>query len=51
MRGRITKALEVESFIRTGLRQSPILSLYETIELMEVMDQIRQQTGIEYSGV
>jgi hypothetical protein len=27
------------------------MSLDETIEIMEVMDQIRQQTGIEYSGV
>jgi len=45
------QALEVERCIRAGLRQSPIMSLDETIEIMEVMDQIRQQTGIEYSGV
>lgn len=50
-RGMQYQALEVERCIRAGLRQSPIMSLDETIEIMEVMDQIRQQTGIEYSGV
>ena len=50
-RGMQYQALEVEKCIRAGLRQSPIMSLDETIEIMEVMDQIRQQTGIEYSGV
>jgi hypothetical protein len=50
-RGMQFQALEVEKCIRAGLRQSPIMSLDETIEIMEVMDQIRQQTGIEYSGV
>jgi predicted dehydrogenase len=50
-RGMQYQALEVERCIRAGLRQSPIMSLDETIEVMEVMDQIRQQTGIEYSGV
>ena len=50
-RGMQYQALEVERCIRAGLRQSPIMSIDETIEIMEVMDQIRQQTGIEYSGV
>ena len=50
-RGMQYQALEVERCIRAGLRQSPIMSLDETIEIMEVMDLIRQQTGIEYSGV
>lgn len=49
-RGMQFQALEVERCIRAGLRQSPTMSLDETIEIMEVMDQIRQQTGIEYSG-
>jgi predicted dehydrogenase len=49
-RGMQYQALEVERCIRAGLRQSPIMSLGETIEIMEVMDQIRLQTGIEYSG-
>lgn len=49
-RGMQYQALEVERCIRAGLRQSPIMSLDETVEIMEVMDQIRQQTGIEYSG-
>jgi predicted dehydrogenase len=50
-RGMQYQALEVERCIRAGLRQSPIMSLDETVEIMEVMDEIRQQTGIEYSGV
>jgi hypothetical protein len=50
-RGMQYQALEVERCIRAGLRQSPVMSLDETIEIMEVMDQIRHQTGIEYSGV
>ena len=50
-RGMQYQALEVERCIRAGLRQSPVMSIDETIEIMEVMDQIRQQTGIEYSGV
>jgi hypothetical protein len=50
-RGMQYQALEVERCIRAGLGQSPVMSLDETIEIMEVMDQIRQQTGIEYSGV
>jgi predicted dehydrogenase len=49
-RGMQYQALEVERCIRSGLRQSSIMSLDETIEIMEVMDEIRQQTGIEYSG-
>lgn len=50
-RGMQYQALEFERHIRAGLGQSPVMSLDETIEIMEVMDEIRQQTGIEYSGV
>lgn len=32
------QAPEVESCIRAGLRQSPIMSIDETIEIMEVME-------------
>jgi hypothetical protein len=45
------QGLEVERCIEAGLLESPIMSLDETIEIMEVMDEIRSQTGIEYSGV
>jgi predicted dehydrogenase len=50
-RGMQYQALEVERCIRAGLWQSPTMSLGQTIEIMEVMDQIRHQTGIEYQGV
>jgi predicted dehydrogenase len=50
-RGMQYQGLEVERCIEAGLLESPIMSLDETIEIMEVMDQIRSQTGIEYSGV
>ncbi len=50
-RGMQYQALEVERCIKAGLLESPIMSLSETIEIMQVMDQIRSQTGIEYPGV
>jgi predicted dehydrogenase len=50
-RGMQYQGLEVERCIEAGLLESPIMSLNETIEIMEVMDEIRGQTGIEYSGV
>jgi hypothetical protein len=49
-RGMQYQALEVERCITAGLIESPTMSLDETIQIMEVMDQIRSQTGIEYSG-
>lgn len=50
-RGMQYQGLEVERCIEAGLLESAIMSLDETVEIMEVMDQIRSQTGIEYSGV
>ena len=44
------QALEVERCISEGLIESPTMSLDETFQIMEVMDQIRNQTGIEFSG-
>ena len=49
-RGMQYQALEVERCIGSGLIESPIMSLDETIQIMEVMDQIRSLTGIEYQG-
>jgi hypothetical protein len=49
-RGMQYQALEVERCIASGLIESPIMSLDETIQIMEVMDQIRSLTGIEYQG-
>jgi predicted dehydrogenase len=49
-RGMQYQALEVERCIFEGLIESPTMSLDETVQIMEVMDQIRNQTGIEFSG-
>jgi predicted dehydrogenase len=49
-RGMQYQAMEVERCITAGLNESPIMSLYETVQIMQVMDQIRSLTGIEYSG-
>lgn len=49
-RGMQYQALEVERCIAEGLIESPTMSLDETVQIMEVMDQIRSQTGIEFSG-
>ena len=49
-RGMQYQAVEVERCIASGLIESPIMSLDETIQIMEVMDQIRSLTGIEYQG-
>ena len=49
-RGMQYQALEVERCISEGLIESPTMSLDETVQIMEVMDQIRNQTGIEFSG-
>lgn len=50
-RGMQYQALEVERCIHAGLLESPIMTLNETVEIMEVMDEVRAQTGIEYPGV
>jgi predicted dehydrogenase len=49
-RGMQYQALEVERCITEGLIESPTMSLDETVQIMEVMDQIRSLTGIEYAG-
>jgi len=49
-RGMQYQAMEVERCITAGLNESPIMSLDETVQIMQVMDQIRSLTGIEYSG-
>lgn len=50
-RGMQYQALEVERCLNEGLTESPIMPLDETIEIMQVMDEIRSLTGIRYTGV
>lgn len=49
-RGMQYQALEVERCIHAGLTESPILTLDETVSIMETMDEIRSQTGVKYPG-
>jgi hypothetical protein len=44
------QALEVERCIHAGFTESPIMSLDETVSIMETMDGIREQTGVKYPG-
>lgn len=49
-RGMQYQALEVERCILAGLTESPIMTLDETVSIMETMDEIRSQTGVKYPG-
>jgi predicted dehydrogenase len=49
-RGMQYQALEVERCIHAGLTESPIMTLDETISIMQTMDEIRTQTGVKYPG-
>lgn len=46
--GRQYQALHAEKCIHEGLIQSPVMSLDESVEIMEVMDAIRAQIGVRY---
>ena len=46
--GRQFQALEVERCIREGLLESPQLQVDETIAIMRIMDQIRNQICVKY---
>jgi len=46
--GRQYQAIHAEKCIAEGLIESPIMSLDESIEIMQVMDDIRAQIGVEY---
>ena len=43
------QAAEVGRCLRAGLTESPILTLDETISIMETMDEIRRQIGLDYA--
>lgn len=46
--GRQYQATHVEECINNGLLQSSIMSIDDSVEVMEVMDAIRRQTGVIY---
>lgn len=49
-RGMQHQAIHVEECLAAGLLESPIMSLTETVEIMEVMDQVRALIGVTYPG-
>jgi predicted dehydrogenase len=43
------EADEVQRCVRAGLKESPIMPLSETLQIMELLDGIRSQIGLAYS--
>ncbi len=48
-RGMQFQALEVERCIHARIAESPVMPLSESIKIMETMDEIRRQIGVDYS--
>jgi hypothetical protein len=46
--GRQYQAMHVEKCIGQGLVESPIMSLAESVEIMQVMDAVRSKIGVTY---
>ena len=46
--GRQYQALHAQKCIASGLTSSSVMSIEETVEIMEVMDAVRAQTGVRY---
>jgi predicted dehydrogenase len=46
--GRQYQAMHVEECVREGLIESPVMSLRESVEIMQVMDTVREQIGVTY---
>lgn len=46
--GLLYEAAEVGRCLRQGLRESPIMPLDETVQILEVLDEIRRQIGLRY---
>ena len=49
-RGMQFQALEVERCVREGMPESPLMPLTESVSIMETMDEVRRQIGLEYPG-
>ena len=45
------QAVEFARCLRTGLTESPNITLDETLEIMQVMDEVRRQIGLKYEGI
>jgi len=47
-RGHRFQGIHVEECIAQGLIESPVMSLRETVEIMQVMDRVKAQIGLKY---
>ena len=47
--GREYQALEAERCIAAGLIESPIMTVTESVALMEIMDEVRRQIGLKWA--
>ena len=50
-RGMQYEAIEVGRCLAAGLTESPLLPLDETVAIMQVLDEVRAQIGLEYSAL
>jgi hypothetical protein len=48
-RGMQLEAAEVGRCLRAGLTESPLLPLDETVAIMDTLDEIRRQIGLDYA--
>jgi predicted dehydrogenase len=48
-RGMEHEAIEVGRCLREGLTESPVMPLAETLAVMQTMDEVRRQIGLDYS--
>ena len=46
--GRQYQGLEVERCVREGLSESPLMTLDDSVRLMELLDEIRAQVGVRF---
>ncbi|MBK8459754.1 MAG: hypothetical protein IPL43_05770 [Micropruina sp.] len=44
------QALEVERCLRAGLRESPLMTFQDSVEQMEILDEMRRQLGVRLPG-
>lgn len=49
-RGMQFQGLHVEKCVSEGLLSSPVMPLNESVEIMKIMDAVRAQTGVVFSG-
>ncbi len=50
-RGMQHQAAEVNRCLRAGLTESPLLPLNETLTIMDTLDEVRRQIGLDYSAL